>query len=424
MHACIHYYAKMMMMMFLMRRILLLSALLLATAACCASSASTGRRDETATGTGTARFGVGVAAFVSPPSSLPPPLIVVSTTRRPFSKHNNNRVAATMTDDNHKPTTEELWSPRSRHWIHDDAVQRLGHNLDQSLQHQPQEQEQNAEPHTPVVTTLHRNKDGTTVVAVEVASAVSEHEAATVQALAKCTREAMAKRIREAIDLPSREAHHSNYDNNNNFISFFEHRSFGEGQGGNDCTYLAPLLQALRPALAAQVVSIVRLAWKAGGWGDDDIVQQHDSSDDGDGSNNNKYPDPRTLGIRTSEHLSYNGWRSLEAHKDIGSIYTVMISIADPLTYDGGAFFIQNSMFESTDIKPKRLSAIVFLSDTTHGVRRITSGCRESFVTELWKNDDPPLGMNRPTLEQWENYLATAPTATATNINNINNEAA
>jgi hypothetical protein len=60
---------------------------------------------------------------------------------------------------------------------------------------------------------------------------------------------------------------------------------------------------------------------------------------------------------------------------------------------------------EQTEVKPKHLSAIVFLSDTTHGVRPITSGSRVSFVTEFWNHDDPPLGMNRPTPNQWEEFL-------------------
>jgi hypothetical protein len=63
-------------------------------------------------------------------------------------------------------------------------------------------------------------------------------------------------------------------------------------------------------------------------------------------------------------------------------------------------------MFESTDVKLSQLSAIVFLSDTTHGVRPLTSGHRETFVTELWVNDDAPFGMTRPTPQEWEAFIA------------------
>jgi hypothetical protein len=214
----------------------------------------------------------------------------------------------------------------------------------------------------PTVIAMHRDKEEK-VVAVEVSSALSDWEAQSVQALATCTR--------------------------NNIQSQFVNRSFGEGKGGNDCTYLAPLLQAYLPDVAAKVVNIARLAWEAAGWDDDSC-----------------YPDPRSLGIRTSEHLSYKGWRSLEAHKDIGSIYTTMIAFAEPEDYDGGEFFVQNKFYDPTDIKPNRLSAVVFLSDTTHGVRPIEGGRRKTFVTELWDNDDAPLGLNRPTPEKWEEFLA------------------
>ena len=215
----------------------------------------------------------------------------------------------------------------------------------------------------PTVIAMHRDKEEK-VVAVEVSSALSDWEAEAVQALAMCTRK--------------------------NIQSQFVNRSFGEGKGGNDCTYLAPLLQAYLPDVAAKVVDIARLAWKAADWDSDDSC----------------YPDPRSLGIRTSEHLSYKGWRSLEAHKDVGSIYTTMIAIAEPVDYDGGEFFVQNKFFDPTDIKPNRLSAVVFLSDTTHGVRPIVAGRRKTFVTELWDNDDAPLGLNRPTPEMWEEFLA------------------
>jgi hypothetical protein len=260
-------------------------------------------------------------------------------------------------------TSKTDWSPRSRHWLNEDffkqetAVQ-LGLDLDGSLEDSINAEE--TDNNEPVVTTMHRNKDGN-IIAVEVASALAEHELATVQALSSCIRKH---------DIGERQ---------------FESR---DGKGGNDCIYLAPLLQVFRHAVAAQVISTVRLAWKAGSW---DV---------------NGYPDPLSLGIRTSEHLSYKGWRSLEAHKDVGSTYTVMVSIAAPQDYEGGEFFVQNSFYECTDIKPNRCSAIVFLSDTTHGVRPITSGHRESFVTELWTNDDSPLGMNRPTVERWENFVA------------------
>ena len=113
-----------------------------------------------------------------------------------------------------------------------------------------------------------------------------------------------------------------------------------------------------------------------------------------------------TVSRHVAEHLSYDGWRSLEPHKDVGSIYTTNIALKEPEGYSGGEFFLQTSFLEQIDIKPQRLTAIVFLSDTIHGVRPITSGSRVSFVTEFWEHDDAPLGMNRPTPEEWDEFLA------------------
>jgi hypothetical protein len=214
-----------------------------------------------------------------------------------------------------------------------------------------------------IVTNQHLNRDGK-VIAVEVSSVLSEKEANVVQTLAQSIR------------------YHDTLGS-----SQFQHRSFGDEKGGNDCTYLAPLLQAFSPNLVIQIIRAVSLAWETAGWEEAG------------------YPNPSSLGIRTSEHLSYSGWRSLEPHKDVGSIYTTMIALKNPTEYDGGDFFVQNSLFDSTDVKPERLCAIVFLSDTTHGVRPISKGQRETFVTELWDNDDAPLGMNRPTSDEWEAFL-------------------
>lgn len=251
---------------------------------------------------------------------------------------------------------------RSRHWEKQEIFDSSAtlQELEESIQSDTDDETAN-----PIVVNTHSNKDGD-IIAVEISSVLAEKDASTVQALAQSIRDdgALGK-------------------------SQFQHRSFGEGKGGNDCTYLAPVLQATFPHLALIVVQTATLAWKTAGW--DKIG----------------HPDPRSLGIRTSEHLSYNGWRSLEAHKDVGSMYTAMIALKDPSTYLGGEFFVQNSLYENTDIKPNRLSAIVFLSNTTHGVRPISDGHRESFVTELWNNDDAPLGMNRPTPEEWEAFLST-----------------
>ena len=279
------------------------------------------------------------------------------------SKKNKHAFFFAIDDDSGILDDGAEWTPRSRHWINDEFFeQETAAQLRRDLQVQVVEEEKEEGPGaTEIVTTLHRNKDGN-AIAVEISSALTEDEAAGVESLAQSVRV------------------HLGDDN-------FEHRSFGEEKGGNNCIYLAPLLQVFRPDIALKVITTIRLAWKDADW------------------DRQGYPDPFSLGVRTSEFLSYQGWKSLEAHKDVGSVYTAMIAMADPRDYHGGEFFIHNSFYDSTDIKPQRFSAIVFLSNTTHGVRRITSGLRQSFVTELWTQDDAPLRMNRPTPEEWQAYV-------------------
>lgn len=276
-----------------------------------------------------------------------------------------------------KSTNNPKWEPRSRYWKDDDVkgmspnelAQQMGLDILQDQSNQ-RYSETTTQALSPTLKKLHRNSKDK-VVAVEITAALSELQAARIQSM--------------SLSIGNHDLFSSTQ---------FEHRSFGENKGGNDCTYLAPLLQLLMPEIAEKVVSIAQLAWTEADWG---------GADDSDGGNIN-HPSPTGLGIRTSEHLSYNGWRSLEPHKDDGSIYTCNIALKDPQDYQGGDFFLQTSFLEQKEVKPERLSAIVFLSDTTHGVRPIVSGSRESFVTEFWKYDDAPLGMNRPTPDEFEEF--------------------
>ena len=84
----------------------------------------------------------------------------------------------------------------------------------------------------------------------------------------------------------------------------------------------------------------------------------------------------------------------------LGSDYTVLVALADPNDYDGGEFTLFPDGVETPttkiSIKPKRLSAIVFLSEFTHGVESCTPG-RKMLTNELWRYDDTPVFVNRPT---------------------------
>jgi hypothetical protein len=273
-------------------------------------------------------------------------------------------------------TCLKAWEARSRYWMDeemkccspDELAAQMGVDLPVT-----KNKDNSVDATTgPKVGKSHVNSRGE-IIAVEIHSALTEDEATLLQGLGTSLR-------------------------NHDFFgpTQFENRSFGPGKGGNDVTYLAPLLQALCPDLASKVVSIVELAYENSTW----------KTVGGGSGTCDTLPQPSTLGIRTSEHLIYNGWRNLHSHKDIGSVYTVMIALRDPSTYAGGQFFLHTSLLDQTEVKPNRLSAIVFLSNTIHGVRQITDGIRESFVTELWIHDDAPLGMNRPTPEEWEEFLS------------------
>jgi hypothetical protein len=345
------------------------------------------------------------AAFVAPVRVLhpqrqrqrgpPEPIVLIS--RSAFLSSDTAAICSTANTSTILIPSE--WKPRSRYWIdHDiqglsrsELADQMGVDIQQedpSSKHSATTStdrlEQQQQLQLPSVKMLHKNKLGQ-VIAVEISSAISESQAQRIQTMAASIRQNHHEKTPRTITLNNR---------------LFQHRSFGEEKGGNDCTYLAPLLQLLTPEIAQTVVSIARLAWEEAGWN----LEQHKCKDDP--TLTSRYPNPMDLGIRTSEHLSYDGWRSLEAHKDVGSIYTCNVAFKEPdIDYQGGDFFLQTSFLEQVEIKPERLSAIVFLSDTTHGVRPITFGSRMSFVTEFWNHDDAPLGMNRPTPKEWQEFL-------------------
>jgi hypothetical protein len=248
----------------------------------------------------------------------------------------------------------------------------------------------------------------------------------------------------------------------------FEQRIFEEtikqtdDYSGNDVTFLAGFLQILLPGIANQIHQIAFLVWNETKWGDDEMEyvpintkifeleldldldsdsdkqsqsqsqSQHEDDKDIDidsndnHSNKNKvysnkwWPDPRhpTMGIRTTEHLSYDKWGGLGYHEDSDSDYTVLIALSNPDDYIGGEFTIfteydydnskgnnkgsnNNNKNNSNpknkiSFKPNRLSAIVFLSEFQHGVESITTSGRVTFANELWRYDDSPAFIQRP----------------------------
>jgi hypothetical protein len=104
--------------------------------------------------------------------------------------------------------------------------------------------------------------------------------------------------------------------------------------------------------------------------------------------------------------LDYRRFKSLGAHEDGGSLYTVIYALSDPSEYEGGHYFILDSDDTKHFFKPKQYSALVFLSENTHGVTDIESGHRLMFTNEYWILEDPPWpDTNRPANEYMELFV-------------------
>lgn len=232
-----------------------------------------------------------------------------------------------------------------------------------------------------------RGTDAVPPVAVIVENALHIREAETLQDLKQCL-----------------QTHHDHLT---------EHRPFGQGydNGGNNCVFLGAFLQWMAPGVAAQIRQTGHVAWEHGGWGDFDPPrpQMHPYG----------YIDPSEAGIRTSGHLSYEGWEALGPHKDNDSLYTVLVMLSDPEDYDGGQLYMQvDRSGEQSEkqrmldeyhppmvIKPKKHSAVVFMADeNTHQVLSIGGGDRQTVGTEFWSHGDVPFGMMRPSPDMWSNF--------------------
>lgn len=203
-------------------------------------------------------------------------------------------------------------------------------------------------------------------IVFELVNALSEHEARSIQVLAQC--------VRDISDV------------------HFLHSKFGSG-GGNDVTYMNFVLQKFLPGVASQLSTIIHMVHNA------------------TGTLNNPprfFPHPSTLGIRTSEHLSYREFPDgLGTHLDSDSVFTVLVFLSDPDDYEGGEFFVNfKELGFETLSRPHRLSAMVFLSErAVHGVKPIPRGVRETFATEFWIYPDVPSRHRRPGGSIWELYM-------------------
>lgn len=288
-------------------------------------------------------------------------------------------------------------TPRSRYWKHiqesqsgivsdlynedndsrTDYFKHIRTCLDDSLSEESilrLSQNNTATPTAHVVGDLKDSSNTSTVLLVEIGSALAPHERDAIKALAACARQNLSNIV-------------------------FEHRDFEESEGGNDCTFLNTLLQIFLPRVAATVQHVAELAYRHARW--DRVPVRYDTSDESmklhtTKHQNQYYPPPGTCGLRTSEYLSYRDFKNLGEHCDSGSYFTVLFSLSDPRSYCGGEYYIVDDEEVKYFFKPRQHSAIVFLSETPHGVTDIVSGHREMFTNELWPFDDPPWGRFRP----------------------------
>ena len=254
----------------------------------------------------------------------------------------------------------EKWSPLNKYWIHilkeqsglDDGG---GEHFDDIQNCMVAESESNdlipeeiiATP--TIVDTLTDGQNRT--ILVEIGNAIRPSQVESIKRLAACTR----------IYFPE---------------SRFEHRGFDVADGGgNDCTFVNILLQIFLPDVFENVVNITEMAYKKAGWGEQLQLRP-----------------PNKCGLRTSEYLNYNAFKYLGGHLDSGSLFTALFALSDTKSYQGGEFYLLPRDGPNDRLyyfKPRQYSAVVFLSETYHGVTDL-EGPREMFTNEFWVYDDAP----------------------------------
>jgi hypothetical protein len=157
-----------------------------------------------------------------------------------------------------------------------------------------------------------------------------------------------------------------------------EERQFGNGVGGNRVVYMHEYLQLILPELYWKLRDIANQALQAGkaaGLFDDEEEHVPISH----------------LGIRVLEYLEYNhkgfgensqlGW-----HRDADSIYTMVITLAEPgKDFDGGEFHIKDFDDENVlEFLPSAGCGVFFDSEVNHAVSALLRGRRRSFPIEFW----------------------------------------
>ena len=181
------------------------------------------------------------------------------------------------------------------------------------------------------------------------------------------------------------------------------------GLGGNNPTHLAPLLSMFLPEVKEDMMRTMQLAYNAANWKEQLTDIDESTFSKLDSSRARIHPEPKDLGFRASEHLTYSGFPSLGDHHDgEATAYTLNFAFAAPEDYGGGFLYLYDGLRKKTSVKPSKYSACVFLGGLyMHGVTEITKGHREMFSSELWFNPDSPIGASlwTSTPESMDEYI-------------------
>jgi hypothetical protein len=143
------------------------------------------------------------------------------------------------------------------------------------------------------------------------------------------------------------------------------------------------MIQKYLPGAASSIVHAIQKTFEQSDWNKMDISP------------------PNELGLRSAEFLAYNKTGRLGVHVDKDSIYTISVSLSNGNDYEGGYFHLYS---EQALFKVPRLSALVFFSETNHGITPVDGGNRQVFVVEMWEDDDTPIGLPRPGYNTFEDY--------------------
>jgi len=141
------------------------------------------------------------------------------------------------------------------------------------------------------------------------------------------------------------------------------------GLGGNCPTHMAPILSIFLPDVSAELSRTLQFGYDAAGWSA--LVEEEKRQGL---PHNEALPEPKDVGFRASEHLTYRDFPTLAEHTDgAATAYTMNYAFSDD--YGGGEFYVIDGSDRKHYIKPDKYDALVFLGGRyMHGVAEITSG--------------------------------------------------